>query len=435
MHDGPILDGALGRVPERGVMENAPMPEHPSQREEPAPWEWLYAAVGLGMWGFTRSRFPVEVVGGPLPRVGAGQVWIATHRAETDVPLLAGLLFVHAGMWRGAASRVGFAARDDLYRPGVVAAGLPLPGPLARLVWPLSPGPWLPRVRAYPIRRPTGLKLEQVVADLPGDTPLQSVLGPRLIGLLDRAGNSRGRRTPRTVADIRDARQARVLWEDVGEADLVGDLGREIWWRHVVRAAGDVRRLVGMVREGRPMLLFPEGRVSPDGAIGPIGDLLDLVVRRGRPRVVLPLGIAYDPLTRHRTEVVVGAGPPIPSGDEPTHVAAGSALRRALPVTCGQVLARYVTRACAAGVASSAAARRLADEVARAAIVQGRPVARRLRADGRRAEAVHEGLAALARRGCITLDAGGGIRLDARRIHADAVVQRLATEDRDLWRP
>jgi hypothetical protein len=48
---------------------------------------------------------------------------------------------------------------------------------------------------------------------------------------------------------------------------------------------------------------------------------------------------------------------------------------------------------------------------------------------------VAEGLAALARRGCITLETDGRIRLDARRIHADAVVQRLATEDRDLWRP
>ena len=319
-------------------------------------------------------------------------MWIATHRAETDVPLLGGLLFVHAGMWRGAASRVCFAARDDLFRPGVVAAGVPLPGPLARLVWPLSPGPWLPRVRTYPIRRPTGLKLEQVVADLPGDTPLESVLGPRLIALLDRAADARGRHAPRTVADIRDARHARVLWEDVREADLVGSLGREIWRRHVARAAGDVRRLVGMVRDGRPMLLFPEGRVSPDGAIGPIGDLLDLVVRRGRPRVVLPLGIAYDPLTRHRTEVIVGAGAPIPPGDEPIQVVAGVALRRAVPVTCGQVLARYVTRACAGGVASTAGARQLADEVARAATAQGRPVARRLRSSARRAGGRGRGL-------------------------------------------
>jgi 1-acyl-sn-glycerol-3-phosphate acyltransferase len=412
------------------------MPEHHQpQREDPAPWEWLYAVVGAGMWGFTQSRFRAEVVGVPLPRVAAGQVWIATHRAETDVPLLAGLLFVHAGMWRGAASRLYFAARDDLFRPGVVAAGVSLPGPVARLAWPLSPGPWLPRVRAYPIRRPTGLKLEQVVADLPADTSLESVIGPRLISLVHRSGNARGRSAPRTVADIRDARHARVLWEDVREDDLVGALGGEIWRRHVARAAGDVRRLVGMVRDGRPMLLFPEGRVSPDGAIGPIGDLLDLVVRRGHPRAVVPLGIAYDPLTRHRTEAVVGAGTPISPGHEPILAAAGSALRRAVPVTAGQLLARYVTRASAAGVASTASAQRLAEEVVGAAIAQGRPVARRLRSPMHRPDAVRDGLAALARRGCLALDADGGIRLDAGRIHADAVVQRLATEDRDLWRP
>lgn len=407
-----------------------PEPDAP-QHGEAAPWEWLYAVVGSGMWAFTRSRFRVEVVGGPLPRVAAGQLWIATHRAETDVPLLAGLLFVHAGMWRGAASRMYFAARDDLFRPGVVAAGVPLPGPLARLVWPLSPGPWLPRVRAYPVRRPTGLKLEQVVADLPAGTPVESFMGPRLLGLFPRTGTA----VPRTVADIRDARHARVLWEDVREDDLVGALGGEVWRGHIARAAGDVRRLVGMVRDGRPMLLFPEGRVSPDGAIGPIGDLLDLVARRGHPRVVVPLGVAYDPLTRGRTAVAVGVGAPVRYGDEPIQVAAATALRRSVPVTCGQVLARYVTSIGPSGVSTAADAERLADEVARVAIAQGRPVVQGLASPVRRREAVREGLATLARRGCIVRDSGAEIRIDTRRVRDDDVVQRLATEDRDLWRP
>ena len=408
------------------------MPEpHAPQHEEPAPWEWLYAVVGTGMWAFARSRFRVEVVGGPLPRVAAGQLWIATHRAETDVPLLAGLLFVHAGMWRGAPSRMYFAARDDLFRPGVVAAGVPLPGPLARLVWPLSPGPWLPRVRAYPVRRPTGLKLEQVVAGLPADTPVESFMGPRLLGLIQRSGTA----VLRTVADVRDARHARVLWEDVREDDLVGTLGGEVWRRHIARAAGDVRRLVGMVRDGRPMMLFPEGRVSPDGAIGPIGDLLDLVARRGHPRVVVPLGIAYDPLTRRRTEVAVGVGAPVRYGEEPIQVAAAAALRRAVPVTCGQVLARYVTSAGAAGMSTTGDAEGLAEDVVRVAIAQGRPVAHGLASPARRREAVRVGLAALARRGCIVRDSGREIRIDAGRVRDDDVVQRLATEDRDLWRP
>ena len=428
-------------MPERIVVKNAAVtsPSTSSRHEPPdvpAPWEWLYAIVASGMWAFSRGRFNVEVAGHPLPRVGEGQLWISAHRAETDVPLLGGLLYVHAGMWREAPSRMHFAARDDLFRPGVVAAGIPLPGPLARLVWPLSPGPWLPRVRAHPIRRPTGLKLEQVLADLPGDTPLTAILGPRIRALLDRAAVRHGRPAPLSVADARDARYARELWEDVGEDDLVEGRGREIWRAHIARAAGDLRRIVGMVRDGRPTLLFPEGRVSPDGSIGPVSDVLDLVVRRGRPRMIVPLGIAYDPLTRLRSNVTVGVGAPIEAGSEPVQAVAEGALRRATPVTCGQVVARFVSDASRVEGAPVTVgdAGRLLDGVAREAVADGRPVARSIRSRSRRPARLREALGALERRGCISLLADGTIRLDPGRISSDAVVQRLATEGRDLWR-
>ena len=384
------------------------------------------------MWAFTRSRFHVEVAGHPLPRVAEGQLWISTHRAETDVPLLAGLLYIQAGMWRAAGSRIHFTARDDLFRPGVVAAGIPLPGPLARLVWPLSPGPWLPRVRAHPIRRPTGLKLEQVLADLPGGTPLAEILGPRLIALLEGGAVRHGRPAPRSVDDVRDARYARELWEDVGEDDLVDGRGREIWRAHIARAAGDLRRIVGMVRDGLPTLLFPEGRVSPDGAIGPVSDVLDLVVRRGRPRIIVPLGIAYDPLTRRRTDVAVGVGAPIEPGAEPIRTVAQKALRHATPVTCGQVVARLVTDASPVAGVTVEDAGRLLDEVVRTATGDRRPVVRSILSPSRRPERLREALGALERRGCISLLPGGAIRLDPERIRADVAVQRLATEDRDL---
>ena len=157
-----------------------------------------------------------------------------------------------------------------------------------------------PGCRAFahiPIRRPTGLKLEQVVAELPGDTPLESVLGARCIGFL--APEGRGRSVATRRGRWRTSATpgfARVFWEDVprptSSAAVAGEIWRPMWPAPRVTSA----ELIGMVRDGAADAAVPEGRVSPDGAIGPIGDLLDLVARRGRPRVVLPLGIAYDPL-------------------------------------------------------------------------------------------------------------------------------------------
>ena len=58
----------------------------------PRPWEWLYDIVGIGMWAVTRARFDVQVLGGPIPQVAPGQLWVVAHRAETDVPLIGGML-------------------------------------------------------------------------------------------------------------------------------------------------------------------------------------------------------------------------------------------------------------------------------------------------------------------------------------------------------
>src|SRR6185369_12822621 len=44
---------------------------------------------------------------------------------------------------------------------------------------------------------------------------------------------------------------------------------------------------------------------SPDGEIGPLRRGLDALVRRGKPERILPVTLAYDPLVRGRTEVVV----------------------------------------------------------------------------------------------------------------------------------
>jgi 1-acyl-sn-glycerol-3-phosphate acyltransferase len=396
----------------------------------------LYDIVGTGMWAVTRARFDVQVLGDPIPRVERGQLWVATHRAETDVPLIGGLLMIPGGMWRpGATARVHFAARDDLFEPGVVSAGLHLPGPLARLAWPLTPGPWLPRVRAHPIRRPTGLKLSQALDGLEATLPLVDVLMPDAIERLAQRAAAVGRRPPETVGQARDATFAQQLWRDVTIADLDTPIGRGVWRTHVARAAGDVRRLIDLVRRGEPMVVFPEGRVSPAGGIGPVGDVLDLIVRRGAPTAVLPVGIAYDPLRRGRATVAVSVGPPLTASEGPVGPLVLDRLRRATPITVGQVVAREVT-AVAASAGTTLAMRHLLARLAHAHDVarhERRPFVRGLSSPGRRARSGANALHVLQAKGLVEVLGAGQARVDPDRVFRDPVLSRLAAEDLAVW--
>ncbi len=407
----------------------------PVARPDPRPWEWLYDIVGVGMWAVTRTRFDVQVLGGPIPQVDRGQLWVATHRAETDVPLIGGLLTIRGGMLRRSGARLHFAARDDLFVPGVVSAGLRLPGPLARAAWPLTPGPWLPRVRAHPIRRPIGLKLSQALDGIPSDVALADVLAPQILTGLGQRAAMVGRPPPQTVGQARDAAFARELWRDVAVDDLGGSRGGEVWRAHVARAAGDLRRLIDLVRHGEPLLLFPEGRVSPDGGIGPVGDVLDLIIRRGAPTSILPIGIAYDPLRRGRGTLAVSVGSPITAAAAPFALVMADGLRRNTPITVGQVLARELTAAATSG-GMTIGSRRMLEALAETherARREGRPTVRGLRSPGRRARSLARAMHALEARGLASSGSDGSARIDPDAVLADAVVQRLAHEDRSVW--
>lgn len=408
----------------------------PARGTEPRPWEWLYDIVGTGMWAVTRARFEVQVLGGPIPRVAPGQLWVATHRAETDVPLIGGLLMIRGGMWRrGVVPRVHFAARDDLFEAGVVSAGLQLPGPLAQAAWPLSLGPWLSRVRAHPIRRPTGLKLSQALDGLDAMLPLSDVLTPEVIAQFVQRAAVVGRRPPETVAQARDATFARQLWQDVTIADLDTPIGRGVWRTHVARAAGDLRRLIDLVRCGEPMMVFPEGRVSPAGGIGPVGDVLDLIVRRGAPTAVLPVGIAYDPLRPGRATVAVSVGPPIAAGKGSIGPPALDRLRTATPITVGQIVARELMAVATAGN-PVLQTRHLLEALAQVhglARREGRPFVRGLSSPGRRARSGAKALHALQARGLVKVLSAGQVRVDLDRVPHDPLLSRLAAEDLAVW--
>ena len=165
------------------------------------------------------------------------------------------------------------------------------------------------------------------------------------------------------------------LWGDVDRDSFPVE---EAWAVRAAEARRQVTTLIDLMRAGEPLVIFPEGKPSPDGAVGPLQAGIRLLVRRGRPERISPWAIAYDPLAPGRMRAVVSLRPQVAPRLEDADEQVLSELKLAMPVTCASAVAHaLVTGADPAGVLESAV------EVAQE---EGRHVERALQtAEGRRA--------------------------------------------------
>jgi 1-acyl-sn-glycerol-3-phosphate acyltransferase len=373
----------------------------------------LYDAVALGMGCYTRAAFRVETIGGEDLRLEPGTLVVSTHRADTDVPLVCPSLYRRASLWRRRGVRPHFAAREDVFERGFFAgAPATLPRAVRRMLYPLGVGGVLTRLPMHPVAHPSvdEVRLARALRQLPPDTPFDGLL-PESLAEEFRARHPRG--GPRTVREALRGANADLLWRVATRDELAHPAFDEMWRRRTIEAAAELRGLVEILRSGRSLFLFPEGRPSPDGSVGPLRKGLGALVRRGSPAAVLPIGVAYDPLTRGRPRAYVAFGEPLRdiAGDPEGIILA--ALRRATPLTCGQVVAgALVEPGTPPGEAELAEALSSAVE---AAAAEGRPVEHDLLDPERRSRRLRDCLDALARRG------------RARR-SSDLLLRRLARE-------
>jgi hypothetical protein len=128
-------------------------------------------------------------------------------------------------------------------------------------------------------------------------------------------------------------------------------------------------------------VIYPEGELSPDGRIGPLKPGMASLARRGRARWVQPVAICYDHLAGPRAWVYVSVARAIePTPGQLTDDVA-VALKRATPLTAGQVVAWQLTRGAASLPVIEVAA---ADWIERARAVE-RPIEPALLGPERRA--------------------------------------------------
>jgi 1-acyl-sn-glycerol-3-phosphate acyltransferase len=401
---------------------------------EPPPWESLYDAVAWGMWAYTRTAFRVEDIGGERFRPCAGLLLVSSHRAETDVPLLCPSMYREGRyLLDRRAERVHFAARDDMFDQGFFA-GFPPGLPLAarRLLYPLRAGSYLERVRVLPVPYPSAaeLRLGRALASIRADTPLEELLPASVLDELAARAREGGVPRPETAGEALRGRYADLLWRYCSAEELSHPVFRAAWRQRADEGTQALRRIVGLIRAGRVLLLFPEGRPSPDGTIGPIRKGLGTLVRRGRPESILPIAVAYDGLTVGRTRAYVAFGSAFPPPAAGLEEAVLRALRLTTPLTCGQVVASQLVAA--ASSEDSLVATRALDEALAAAVeaaqAEDRPVERSLLAVDTRRRRLTEALTWATRSRVAAAAGRGALRLAPGRAAGDEVLARAARE-------
>ncbi|HUA07578.1 MAG TPA: lysophospholipid acyltransferase family protein [Solirubrobacteraceae bacterium] len=300
--------------------------------------------VAAGMTAYVRLRLRPHVFGLEHLRLEPGTIVAPNHRSDNDVPVLVTTLYRR---WARAVARGApwptFATDDHAFLRGFLAGypeGIPLW--LRRLLWPIRVGGVLERnLQCVPVRDPNEMRLVELLrAD--SRLALDGQLPPELRAALARRAAECGRPAPGRAEDVLRGMYADLLWTPV-DHDEVARLG-ERWREHARAAVHDFRRLAETLEAGGIVVIYPEGELSPDGRIGPLRAGVASLARRGRARWVQPVAISYDPLAGSRPRVYVSIAPRIvPTPGRLTRDVA-DALRRATPLTAGQIVAWQLGR-------------------------------------------------------------------------------------------
>ena len=339
------------------------------------------------MWAYSNAAFKIVVLGPRRFRLEPGTIITVTHRRETDVPVISPPLYLGARLWRNVDDRMAFAARNDMFVRGFFAGFAEGLSPRARKVlYRIGVGKMLPLVHAHPIGSARLALTKEVLEERPGDA-LDEVLPGGLAETFRTRAAELGLPAPSRARDGLRGEYADLLWRMVSPEEAASDGLEQLWGRRAGEAAREFRFLVDLVRSGRSLLVFPEGRPSPNGEIGPLRRGVGALIRRARPRYLLPISLAYDPLVRGRTRVLVSFGEFLTPPTEQIEAAVLTQLRHTMPLTCGQFVASELL----AGRTPSLAG--LADAVA-AAGEEGRPVDPDLQTDEDRARRLAAALAA-----------------------------------------
>ncbi|HET8700680.1 MAG TPA: hypothetical protein VFL97_03325 [Nitrococcus sp.] len=265
-------------------------------RGTPGHRDWMGLAITTLMDMAVRARHRIEVRGHENYTHLPHTLVVANHCRDTDGPIVASLLMQRRGLrFHGAIA--SFVAREDLFTPGFLERYLThYPTAIRRLAGRINIRPLIEGAGAYPIRRIQERTLGEVLTDVLrvfGNLPLEEVLRP---SWAERFGAALGcAPAALTTCDALDQRCHQLTAMRGGYRRLRTACFRRLkpFERAVIEA--QLARFIALLEAGEPVILKPEGVVSPDGSLSrPRAALYMLINRVAAPLCVLPVSITYD---------------------------------------------------------------------------------------------------------------------------------------------
>lgn len=302
---------------------------------------WL---MQLGFDAWLRAFYEREIVLPENFHIAPSTLIASNHQRDVDGPMLGLVLAQRRGL-RFAWPLPFYAAREDLFRPGILARlTVAWPHPISAFLGRLSLAWFFPLGRAEPMRRVREYTLGEALRALQdaglGDADAASLL------------NARGRRELGVSG-------ATPLHEALAQASPAA---LEQWWglrrlsTHAIgtlapgfRATVDahLEHFAGRLDRGRSVYFAPEGTISKDGHFCRVrAGFFRLVHKTRQPPWVQPMGLAYDTLAPGRSRVVVKVGTHFRADTALSRCDFNASLRRTIldlaPITPSHLLAHWL---------------------------------------------------------------------------------------------
>ena len=301
---------------------------------------WL---LEMGFDLFLCSAYRREIV---LPEdfhIAPGTLIASNHQRDVDGPMLGTLLVQRRGL-RFKWPLPFYAAREDLFRPGILSRlTVHWPRPLSALLGHVSLAWFFPLGHAEPMRRVREFTLGEALRALLdagcGDADCASLL------------NARGRRelavTPgASLRDVLERAGARLeAWWGLRRLTLPALHRIAPAFRTAV--AAQLAHFTRRLDRGDSVYYAPEGTISMDGHFSRIRAGFFRLARAAEiPPWIQPMALSYDSLSPGRTRVVLRIGRHFRADTSLDRRAFDAALRRSIlslaPITPSHLLAHFL---------------------------------------------------------------------------------------------